>query len=80
MVRRIALLVLGVAACAACASSRTPDVNGRDALGLPVYTLSGAGLAQLELTANSNCPGGTRPYYKSFAGKGDATSITYTCE
>lgn len=80
MVRRIALLVLGVAACAGCAASHTPDVGGRDALGLQVYTLSGADLAQLELTANSNCPGGTRPYYKSFAGKGDATSITYTCE
>lgn len=80
MIRRIALLVLGVAACAGCTSSKTPGVTGRDALGLPVYTLAGGSLAQLELSANSNCPGGTRPYYKSFAGTGDDTRITYTCE
>lgn len=80
MIGRIAMLALSVAACAGCASSKTPSVSGRDALGLPVYKLSGGSLARLELTANSNCPGGTRPYYKSFAGIGDDMSITYTCE
>ncbi|HEV2677809.1 MAG TPA: hypothetical protein VGV37_24975 [Aliidongia sp.] len=80
MIRRIVLIVVAAAACAGCASSETPNVSGRDALGLPVYTLGGGGLAQLELAANSNCPGGTRPYYKSFAGSSGNMSVTYTCE
>jgi hypothetical protein len=75
MIGRIAMLV-SLAALAGCGSNATPSVDGKDALGLPIYTLSGESLSQIELTANSSCPGGTRPYYRDFT----AGSVSYTCE
>jgi hypothetical protein len=74
------LLMSVAAALAGCDSSPTPSENGKDALGFPIYSVSGGSLSALELAANSSCPGGTRPYYRDFGGKGGDTSISYTCE
>ncbi|GGF30878.1 hypothetical protein GCM10011611_41200 [Aliidongia dinghuensis] len=80
MLYRVGLMALAVATCAGCATTRTPSVDGKDALGQPIYTLSGGSLSQLELTANSNCSGNTRPYYKTVTGHGNDMSVSYTCE
>jgi len=83
MIPRVAFVLLAGLACAACGLSRsstTPLADGRDALGKQVYALSGDRLANLEATANSDCPGTTRPYMKTVTGFGDNVSLTYTCE
>ena len=60
--------------------NNTPSSEGRDALGKQIYSVGGDRLTMLEATANSNCPGVTRPYIRSITGSGDHTSLTYTCE
>jgi len=80
MIHRVFLMVLGTAALAACSFNDTPDITGHDALGLPIYTLEGESLAKIELTANSDCLGGSRPYYRSIEGKSGGMRVSYTCE
>jgi len=83
MLSRVALVFIAGLACAGCGtsgSSTTPSAEGRDALGKQVYALSGDRLANLEATANSDCPGTTRPYMKTVVGSGDNVAVTYTCE
>ena len=74
MIRRFVLIACAAVPCAGCGigSVDSPARDGRDALGQPVYELGGDRLARLEAVANSNCPGGTRPYYRSITGTGDA--------
>jgi hypothetical protein len=80
MVRRLSFIILMAMSIAGCQSSRTPTVSGRDALGKPIYTLGGDRLSALEASANSNCPGVTRPYFHSVIGSGNDVSVSYTCE
>jgi hypothetical protein len=80
MVRQILLVIAAAAAIAGCQTGPMPSSGGPDALGNPVYTLSGDRLGALEATANSNCPGVTRPYYKSVVGSGEDMKLIYTCE
>jgi len=83
MIPRVALVLIVGLACTGCdtlGSSTTPSADGRDALGKQIYALSGDRLANLEATANSECPGTTRPYVKTVTGSGDNVSLTYTCE
>jgi hypothetical protein len=84
MISRVAFTLAIGLACAGCStygnSSTTPAVGGRDALGKQVYSLSGDRLAALEASANSECPGTTRPYMKTISGSGNDVAITYTCE
>jgi hypothetical protein len=80
MVRRLPLVILIAISIASCQSSRTPTLSGSDALGKPIYTLGGDRLSALEATANSNCPGVTRPYFRSVTGSGSDMSVSYTCE
>ena len=80
MLRRLPLIILAVLSVAGCQSAEKPVLSGRDALGKPVYTLGGERLATIEATANSNCPGVTRPYYRSVTGSGENVTVSYTCE
>lgn len=80
MLHRFVPIAAAVLTCAGCGGSASPALDGRDALGLPIYKLDGDHLAQLEAIANSNCAGGTRPYYRSVTGTGGDVTITYTCE
>lgn len=80
MFRRLSLTIAMAASVAGCQSGGTPTVNGRDALGIPIYTLGGDRLSALEASANSNCPGVTRPYFRSVTGSGNDVSVSYTCE
>jgi len=80
MFRKIPLVLVAALSIAGCQSNPTPSVSGRDALGNQLYSLGGARLDTLEATANSNCFGVTRPYYKSVTGSGEDMNVTYTCE
>jgi len=83
MIPRVAFVLLVGLVCTGCGtlgSSMTPSAEGRDALGKQIYALSGDRLANLEATANSTCPGTSRPYMKTVTGYGDNVSVTYTCE
>lgn len=80
MTRRLPLIMLAVLSVAGCQSAEQPVLSGRDALGKPIYTLGGERLAAIEATANSNCPGVTRPYYRSVTGSGENVNVSYTCE
>ncbi|MDB5362291.1 MAG: hypothetical protein JWO51_3588 [Rhodospirillales bacterium] len=82
MIRRFSFVVVIGLSATGCSlgSNSTPSPEGRDALGKQVYSLGGDRLAVLEATANSNCPGVTRPYFRSVTGWGDHTNVTYTCE
>jgi len=80
MFRQISLVIAAALSIAGCQSSPTPSPSGRDALGNQLYTLGGDRLGALEATANSNCPGVTRPYFKSVVGYGNDINVSYTCE
>ncbi len=80
MSRQIPLLIVAVLSIAGCQSNPTPLASGSDAMGNQVYSLGAGRLSELEITANSNCFGVTRPYYKSVTGSGENVNVTYTCE
>jgi len=80
MVRRLPLVIAMAVSVAGCQSSGAPAASGRDALGKPIYTLGADRLSVLEASANSNCPGVTRPYFRSVTGSGNDVRVSYTCE
>jgi hypothetical protein len=80
MHRQVSLMIIAAVSVAGCQSSETPATAGRDALGKQIFTLGGDRLGVLEATANSNCPGVTRPYFQAITGSGDDTKVSYTCE
>ena len=80
MFRQISFVIAAALFIAGCQSNPAPQPSGRDALGNQLDTLGGDRLGALEATANSNCSGITRPYFKSITGSGDDVKASYTCE
>lgn len=80
MLSRVAFTLVACLVCAGCGTSTMPSLEGRDALGRQIYSVSGDRLATLEATANSECPGTTRPHVKKLVGSGNDMAMTYTCE